>query len=128
MLPSSPGPGEGRSGVRTCSRARRRSDPEAVDDEACPRHHRGELHVDPERSELLRFAAHEEEAVEVTPVRLEEDGLDALDRTVCLQPEEVRHRLAEDLQGLRLSPPDGLTPADEETGVCHFPPPGSVTH
>ena len=79
--------------------------------------------VDAQVRELLRVAAEEEEALEIASVRLEEDGLDALDRPVRLQPAEVLHRRVERLDRLGLAAAYDLAPADEETGICHVPPP-----
>ena len=82
-----------------------------------------ELLVDAQHRELLRVTAQEEEALEVASVRLEEDRLEALDRAVRLQPAEVLHRRVERLDRFGLAAAYDLAPADEETGICHVPPP-----
>jgi hypothetical protein len=56
-------------------------------------------------------------------VRLEEDGLEAVDRALFLQAAVVAECLVEDFDRLGLATSDDLTPADEETGICHSPPP-----
>ena len=77
----------------------------------------------PQRGELLGIAAEEEEAPEIAAVRLEEDGLEALDRPVFLQPRRSTPivSLKTSLSASALAAAYDLAPADEETGVCHCP-------
>ena len=56
-------------------------------------------------------------------MRLEEDGLEVLDLALLLQAAVVGQRLVEDLERLGLATSNDLTPADEEAGICHSPPP-----
>ena len=77
------------------------------------------------------LAAEEEEAAEVAAVRLEEHGLEALDRRRPPAGRRSTRRRVERLDGLGLAAAHDLAPADEETGVCHSPPPSeadSVEH
>ena len=78
-----------------------------------------ELVAHAKRGELLRIAADENEAAQVTAVRLEEDRLEALDLAVLLERRVLRDRLVEELDRLALTAAHGVAEADEQPGVCH---------
>jgi hypothetical protein len=67
-------------------------DADVVHDEPRADDRRLELVVDAQVGKPLGVSAKKEEALEIASVRLEKDGLDALDRPVCLQSAEVLHR------------------------------------
>src|SRR5437764_5048703 len=52
---------------------------------------------------------------------LENDGVEALDRSLLLQAAVVRERLAEDLKSLRLTAPHRRSPPDEQSSIRHWP-------
>jgi hypothetical protein len=101
------------------------NDAEVLDHQGRFRRDLRELLTDAQRRELLGLAADEDEPVEVPAVRLEEDGLEVLDRALLLETAVLRERLVEDLDRLRLATSNHLAPADEETCICHSPPPAS---
>src|SRR5919106_3105198 len=80
-----------------------------------------ELVAHAQLGQLLGVPANEEEPAEVTAVRLEEDGLEALDLAFLLQAGVPPDRLVEELDGLALSPAYGVAEADEQAGICHVP-------
>src|SRR5262249_5476729 len=65
-----------------------------------------ELGLDAQLGELPPLTPEQDEASEVAPVRLQERGLEALDRPFLLQPSVVLHRLVEQVEALGFAAPN----------------------
>jgi len=92
---------------------------DALNDQLGPCRAPDELPVRPQPVEVLPLAANEDEAEQVTTVRLEEERLKALNLPPLLQLPVVRERLVEDLECLLLPSGDALAPAHEERSFGH---------
>jgi hypothetical protein len=90
-------------------------------DQVGPGHPALKLLVDAQRSDLLRTAPQEREALQVAAVRPQQNDLEILDLAVALQSAPVLNALIEDLDRALLASTHDLTPTDEQCCVSHSP-------
>ena len=96
-------------------------DTEAVDDECRAERELRELLAHAQRGEPLGVAADENEAVEIAAVRLEEHGLEALDRPLLLEPRVVAEDLVEEVSTASVSRPRTTSPQPTKRPASAIP-------
>lgn len=92
---------------------------QGFDDEPSARDQGAEALLGTEAHELLSGSADQEEALQLAPVGVEEDRLEALDLARFAELVVERQRLAELFDGLELTCAGGAAKADEEGSLGH---------